>query len=90
MNTLPGLPDTLKGAHIISTLPRTKIKVSADMLPMLVTVLPAQIIGSEQCGGGVVCLVVEGPQLPKSEYCTVHVKRTGAVKSEVEIVAVNA
>tara|TARA_Y100001951_G_scaffold102983_2_gene110822 strand:+ start:360 stop:608 length:249 start_codon:yes stop_codon:yes gene_type:complete len=51
--------------------PRTKVKVSPSMLPMLATICPVQIVGSEQ-SEGLVVLVLEGAGCPKAEWSTIH------------------
>ena len=69
--------------------PRTKVKVSPQLLPMFATICPFDIVGSEQSDGDVVVLVLEGAGLPKAEWSTIICERKGG-KSIVEIVGVNA
>lgn len=64
-------------------LKRTKVKVSADMLPMFATICPARIVGSEQ-SDGLVVLVLEAEKLPDTEWSTIYVENDGR-KSTISI-----
>lgn len=67
---------------------RTKVKISAQLLPMFATICPFAIVGSEQCEGNIV-LVLEGAGLPKAEWSAIVCSLDGC-KSVVEVVGVNA
>ena len=66
-------------------LPRTKVRVDPNTLPLLATICPAQIVGSEQ-SEGFVTLVLEGKGLPAGEFSILRCTNDG-VTSKVEIVS---
>lgn len=68
-------------------LPRTKVRVDAQQLPMLATICPAQIVGSEK-SEGYVTLILEGKGLPDAEFSTLFCTNDG-VTSTVKIEAQN-
>lgn len=63
---------------------RAKCRVSPQTLPMLATICPADIVGSFDTDDGTVGLVLEGNDLPDSEFVTLWCEARGA-KSIVEI-----
>lgn len=66
---------------------RTKLRLEASALPMIVTILPAQIVGSEKCElAGTVILVIEAPGLEEAEFSTLDINIEHG-KSTVEIKA---